>query len=159
MTLGNSAREKLFWRMENLKLCNERKIQQGKPHMIIQTDASTKDLQESFDKEEWSKEEKHFHINVLKLLALKSATLSFTKNLSDLTIHVQVDNKDALAYFLKMGATRNLQLLKISLSVWNYLLSHSIKVTEECLSRRLTGSPGMQHPHPIGSFIRKFFWK
>ena len=34
----------------------------------------------------WSKDEKHFHINVLALLALKLAILT------DLTIHVQVDN-------------------------------------------------------------------
>ena len=48
--------------------------------------------------EKWPKEEKHFHINVLELLALKIAILTFTKNLSHLTIHVQVGNKVALAY-------------------------------------------------------------
>ena len=48
--------------------------------------------------EKWPKEEKHFHINVLELLALKFAILTFTKNLSHLTIHVQVGNKVALAY-------------------------------------------------------------
>ena len=34
--------EELLWWMENLKLCNGRKIQEREPHMIIQTDASTK---------------------------------------------------------------------------------------------------------------------
>ena len=42
VTLGNLAREELRRWMENLKLCNGRKIQQREPHMIIQTDASTK---------------------------------------------------------------------------------------------------------------------
>ena len=56
---------------------------------------------------ECSKEEKHFHINILELLALKFAILTFTNNLSHLTIHVQVDNKSALAYLLKMGGTRS----------------------------------------------------
>ena len=42
VTLGNVAREELLWWMENLKLCNGRKIQQREPHMIIKTDASTK---------------------------------------------------------------------------------------------------------------------
>ena len=42
VTLGNLAREELLWWMENLKLCNGRKTQQREPHMIIQTDASTK---------------------------------------------------------------------------------------------------------------------
>ena len=60
----------------------------------------------------WSKEEKHFHINVLELLALKIAILTFTKNLSHLIIHFQVDNKVALAYLLKMGGTRSPQLFK-----------------------------------------------
>ena len=42
VTLGNLAREELLWWIENLKLCNGRKIQQRESHMIIQTDASTK---------------------------------------------------------------------------------------------------------------------
>ena len=68
-------------------------------------------LQETFDRGKWSKEEKHFHINAQELLALKFAILTFTKNLSHLAIHVQVDNKVALAYLLKMGCARNPQFL------------------------------------------------
>ena len=52
-------------------------------------------------------------------------------------IHVQVDNKVALAYFLKMCGTRSPQLLKISKSIWNYLLSHQITITAEYLPSRL----------------------
>ena len=66
--------------------------------------------------EKWLKEEKHFHINAQELVALKFAILTFTKNLSHLTIHVQVDNKVALAYLL-MGDTRSPQLLKLSKSI------------------------------------------
>ena len=46
---------------------------------------------------EWSKEGKHFPINVVELLVLKFAILTFTKNLSHLTIHVQVDHKVAIS--------------------------------------------------------------
>ena len=42
VTLKNLASEEAFLRTKNLKLCNGRKIQQQKPQMIIQTDASTK---------------------------------------------------------------------------------------------------------------------
>ena len=45
-------------------------------------------LHGSFDKGKCSEEEKHFRINVLELLALKFAILTFPKNLSQLTIHV-----------------------------------------------------------------------
>ena len=80
-------------------------------------------LQGSFDRGKRSKKEKPFHINVLELLALKLVILTFTKNLSHLTIQIQVDNKVALTYFLKLGDTRSEQLLKISKSILNYLLS------------------------------------
>ena len=43
VTLRNLAREALLWWIEKLRLCNRGKIQQQEPHMIIQTDASTKD--------------------------------------------------------------------------------------------------------------------
>ena len=52
-------------------------------------------------------------------------------------IHVQVANKVALAYFLKMCGTRSPQLLKISKSIWNYLLFHQITITAEYLPSRL----------------------
>ena len=67
------------------------------------------------------------------LLALKFTILTFTMNLSHLTTHVQVDNKVALAYLLRMDGTRNPQLLKISKSIWNYLLSHQITITAKYL--------------------------
>ena len=52
-----------------------------------------------------SKEDKHFHIHVLELLALKFAILTFTKNLSHLTTQVQVENKIALVFLFKLGGT------------------------------------------------------
>ena len=57
--------------------------------------------------------------------------------MSHLTIHVQVDNKVALAYLLKMGSTRSPQLLKFSKSILNYLLFHQITSTAEYLPSRL----------------------
>ena len=126
---------------ENLKLCNGRKVQQREPHMIIQTDDSAKGWG-AYNKgvstgEKWSKEEKHFYINVLELLALKFAMLTFTKNLSHWTIHVQVDKKVALAHLLKMGGNRSPQFLKISKSIWNYLLPCQVTITAEYLLSRL----------------------
>ena len=66
-------------------------------------------LQRSFDRWKWLKEEKHFHINVLGVTGIKFCNLTFTKNFSHLTIHVQVNNKVVLAYLLKMGVTHSFQ--------------------------------------------------
>ena len=127
--------------MKTLKLYNGKKIQQQEPYIILQTDGSPKPelhTARGFLKgRKWSKEVKLFDINVLELLALKFAILTFTKNLSHLTIHIEVDNKVALAYLLKMGGTRNPQLLKISQTIQNYLLSHQIIITAQYLSSSL----------------------
>ena len=87
-------------------------------------------LQRSFDREKMVKGEENFHVNVLKLLALKLAILTFKKNLSDLIIHVEVYNKVALVYHLKMGGTYNPQVIKIIKSNGNYLLSHKIIILQ-----------------------------
>ena len=74
-------------------------------------------LQGSFGRGKWSKEKKHFQINALELLALKYKNLTFTKNLSHLTIYVQVGNKVVLSYLLNMGSKNqkiNLKLYTIS---------------------------------------------
>ena len=79
--------------------------------MIIQADASTKKgwdiLQDSFDRGEIINGGEAFSYNVLELLALKPAILTFKNNLWHLIIHVQVDNKVALTYLLKLGGTCN----------------------------------------------------
>ena len=88
-----------------------------------------------------SKEDKHFHIHVLELLALKFAILTFSKNLSHLTTQVQVENKIALVLLFKMGGTSsavsknqqfNLELSAIT-SDHNYCRVPSKQV--ECKSR------------------------
>ena len=139
--LGNLARHELLWWIENTRLSNGRKIQQQESQLTIQTDASTKGWGAHCNGistgEKWSKKEQQHHINVLELVAVKFAILTFTKNLSNLTIHIQMDNKIALSYLLKMGGTHSLELLKISNSIWHYLLSHGIIITVEYLPSKL----------------------
>ena len=53
--------------------------------------------------------------------------------LSHLVIHIQMDSKVTRSNLLKMGGTHSLELLKISKSIWHYLLSHGIIITEEDL--------------------------
>ena len=48
-----------------------------------------------------------------------------------------MDNKVALVYHLKMGGTCSPQILKISKSIWNYLLPNEITIIAEHLPRRL----------------------
>ena len=144
VTLGNLAREELLWWMENFaireKFSNKKPI--GSFRQMPQQKAGGAYCKGVSTGGKWSKEERRFHINVLGLLALKFAILIFTKNLSHLTIHVQVDNKVAPTYLLKMGTNPqstaskyqqvNLELSAIS-SDGNYCRVPSKQI--ECQSR------------------------
>ena len=84
-----------------------------------------------------SKKEENLHKNVLELIAAKFAILTFTKGQSNIAIHMQIGNKTALSYLLKMGGTHNKELLHISKSIWNYLLSKQITISAEYLPSAL----------------------
>ena len=139
--LGNFARQELLWWIENVRLSNGRTIQQQEPQITIQTDASTKGWGAhcngiSTRRNKQKKGQRH-HINVSELMTVKFAILTFTKNLSNLIIHIQMGNIFALSYLLKMGGTHSLELLSISMSIWHYLLSHGIIITTEYLPSKL----------------------
>ena len=54
----------------------------------------------------WSEKKENLHANVLELIAAKFVILTFTKGQSNIAIHLQIDNKTALLYLLKMGEGR-----------------------------------------------------
>ena len=107
VTLNSSAKQELLWWVQNLKLCNGRCLVQPQAQMVIQTDASKTGLEVSYQglttRGVWSKQERSLHINVLELLAVKLALLSFTKNRKVRAIHFQIDNTTALRYLTKLG--------------------------------------------------------
>ena len=75
--------------------------------------------------------------SVLELNHLKFAIRTFTKNVSNLSIPIQLNKKVALSYLLKMQGTHSLELLKISKSIWHYLLSYAIIIFAEYLPSKL----------------------
>ena len=105
--------------------------------MTIQTDATTKG---------WGthcngiSSGRRVGIVVLELMAVKIAILTFTKNLSNLTIHIQMDNEFALLYLLEMGEgrTHSAEVLKTKKLIWHYLLSHGIIIIAEYLPSKLS---------------------
>ena len=99
------SKQELLWWVENLRLNNERSIRQKDPNLVIQTDASKSGwgvfCNEVSTGGKWSEKE-NLHINVLEVIAAKFAILTFTKGQSNIAIHLQIDNKTALSYLLKM---------------------------------------------------------
>ena len=81
------------------------------------------------------------YINVLELLTLKLSLETFLKAQEVESLHIQMDNRVALTYFLKMGATKNLQIVCLSKQIWELLLGKKVKVTAEYLPRNLVERP------------------
>ena len=69
------------------------------------------------------------HINILELKAALLAIRTYVPIWEPVAIHLQLDNTTALAYLMKMGGTRNLNLINLSQEIWNYLLNRQITIT------------------------------
>ena len=141
VTRNSSAKQELLWWVQNLKLFNGRFLIQTQAQMVIQTDASKTgwgaSCQGLTTRGVWSKQERTLHINVLELLAVKLALLSFTKNRKVRAIHFQIDNATALRYLTKMEGVKSLEMIKLSKEIWDYLLSRGIIITTEYLPSKL----------------------
>ena len=80
--------------------------------------------------------------NVLELMAVKFAILTFTKNLSNVIIHIQMDNKVAQSCLLKIEGRHSLckafknQHVNLALSLsWDHIYCRTFTKQIECPSR------------------------
>ena len=135
--LNQQSLAELKWWKENLFLLNSKPLKIRIPQLIIQTDASKTGwgavCQGNTTEGIWSYQERSKHINILELIAVKLAILTFTKGKSVTAIHLQIDNMTALSYLVKMGETHSPELLQVAKEIWDYLLAHGIAVTAEFL--------------------------
>ena len=63
--------------------------------------------------------------------------LTFAKMWKMSAIHIQVDNMTALSYLLKMGGTKNPDLIQVSKEIWEFLLGQWITITAKHLPGNL----------------------
>ena len=86
----------------------------------------------------WTPEIQKLHINALKIKAVMFAVKSFTKDMSQVNVHLRVDNTTTMSYINKMGGTKSMDMINISKSLWDYCLSKQITLTAKFL-------PGIQN--------------
>ena len=60
-------------------------------------------LSESVSRGQWSLQKSNLHINVVELLAIKLALLTFSKMLNLESVHFQINNMSALSCLMKKG--------------------------------------------------------
>ena len=149
--LSPMAQNELLWWVNNLELCNDRLVIQPQAQVLIQTNASKKGwgavCRGIRTGAQWSKKEQDLHINQLELLAIKFAILTFAKMWKMSAIHIQVDNMTALSYLLKMGGTKNPELMQISKDIWEFLLGQEITITAEYLPGNLNYKADWEYRH------------
>ena len=100
----------------------------------------------------WTQEERRMHINEPELLALKLALETFLKGQEITSLHIKMEYIVALTYFLKMGDTKNLQMVCLSKQIWKLLLSK--KVTDSRVPSQCTKQACRHRITPQDRFFR-----
>ena len=137
VVLDPLCKEELNWWISNLRLSNGRSVISQQVELLIQSDASKTGWGTFCQKTSiggvWSQAEQALHINILELRAATFVILSFSRDKKDLAVHVQIDNRAALAYLVKMGETRNLLMIQEAKEKWEFCLANQITLTAEYL--------------------------
>ena len=115
--------------MTNLKLFNWKKINPAWSFRQRPQQKAGGILQRSFDKGEMVKGGEAFSHKCSGITRSKIFNPNFHKEFAFFGYSYSKEQESCSAYLSKMRGTRNPQLLKISKSIWNYLLSHQITIT------------------------------
>ena len=113
----------ISWCVENLQK-SVRAISQGKPNIIINSDASLRGhgATVTYGKKGecsgvWSTDEQKLHINIPELKACQYALLALCKDYSDTHVRINVDNMTCLSYIIKYGGKTKV-LNNIARDIW-----------------------------------------
>ena len=139
--LGNLARQEVFWWIENIRLSSGRKIQQLEPQMTIQTDASTKGgehIAKEFQQGGNGQKRKGTPHKCFRTNGCEICNLDFHKKSLNFNYSYSDGQESYPIVPLENGRyTHSLEFLKISKSIWHYLLFHGIIITAKYLPNKL----------------------
>ena len=135
LTLTAECKTELAWWVESLETYNGRSFIAPNPDMTITSDASKAGwgavTENNSTQGVWSQEESSCHINRLELRAAGLGLRAFTKNKTQMQVHLRLDNRTAVAYLNKQGGTRSLPLLQETKDVWEYCMQQKITITAQ----------------------------
>ncbi|XP_078576213.1 uncharacterized protein LOC144861950 [Branchiostoma floridae x Branchiostoma japonicum] len=101
--------------------------------MVVETDASTVGwggfCNGIHTGGRWSAEEKTAHINVLELQAASMAVQAFCRDMESGHIRVRSDNSTVVAYLNHLGGTRSLDLLNVTLDLWQWCTDRNLSIS------------------------------
>ena len=125
--------EEPFRWIENLRLCSVKSLILPPPGLHIIVDASGKGWgtisQGKSTWGPWSREKQKTYTNILELKVVQLAILTFSKLKVVQRKHLQMDNRIALSYLIRMSGTHNKKPVNLSKEIWKYPQSKQIMIT------------------------------
>ncbi|CAH1242857.1 TNKS2 [Branchiostoma lanceolatum] len=138
--LTEAARADLRWWRDQLSNHNSRPILLPTADMVVETDASKIGwggfCNGVHTGGRWSAEERTAHINVLELQAASLAVRGFCRELQSGHIRVRSDNSTVVAYLNHLGGTRSLELLSVTLDLWEWCTDRNLSISAEHIPGR-----------------------
>ena len=137
VVLDLECKSELKWWFRHLQDWNVKSLISPAPYLVITTDSSMMGwgalCNGTTTQGLWSPSEKLDHINVLELKAAMFAVMAFAKNLSQIHIHLRLDNQASVAQINKLGGGggRSHRLFQITKVFWDFCLSRQIIITTD----------------------------
>ena len=139
--LNQESQLELLWWVKKIEIYNGRILIQLPAQALLQTDVSLTGWGAVWEGMKtggtWNQQERRMHIIEMELLALKLVLETFLKAQEIKSLHTQMDKIVTLTYFLKMGDTKNLQMVCLSKQIRKLLLRKKVTVTVEYLPSTL----------------------
>ena len=142
MKFSQAAREDIKWWLENHEKFTKN-ILQPSPAVVLTTDASLEGWGAHRQNGEctggrWLPYEQDQHINYLELKAAKLGLESLCNDVSNVHIHLQLDNVTAVAFINNMGGTHSLTCNEMAREIWLWCTQRNIWLSA-------THIPGVQN--------------
>ncbi|XP_046974478.1 uncharacterized protein LOC124540800 [Vanessa cardui] len=129
--LNNESLAELQWWLQHLRDCSV--IHEPHPTHYMVTDASDQGWGARINNVNlsgvWSKKEEKLHCNHKEFLAILRAFEEYSPNLHYASVHLQCDNKTAVAYLRNEGGTKSQTLLDLTYKIFHLLHNWDISLT------------------------------
>ena len=131
--LSRAAKRELQWWIDNI-MDSYRKVEPTpQVDYTIFTDASDDGWGAHDDVDaingRWSRKETFYHINVLELLAIKWAVLSFVPLNRVFHVRIMSDNTTAISYINKLGGSKSISCNNIAIDIWNFCIREGCHIS------------------------------
>ena len=148
-SLSINSQHELQWWIENIDN-SFRNIRTPGVDLTIHTDASMTGWGATDGKHItsglWTETERQYHINVLEILEIQFAILSFCEYKKLKHVKIMCDNTIAISYINNFGGIKSMLFNQVAVSTWEWCIKHvmwyQLHIYQELKTQLLMPSPG-----------------